>query len=122
MVNFTIGEARGRSEFERIVTEITPLLRGIAQVDLTGEDISFLSGETGIDAAWLTFLVESARRGVEASTIAQSTFYGLFRQGLPLNLKELLQNEISSLRAALKSVQVGDYPSTLEYAIGPDCE
>jgi hypothetical protein len=107
VVNFTIGEARGFSEFERIVNEITPLLRGIAQVDLTADDLSFLSGETGIDAAWLNFLVESARRNVQANTIAQSTFYGLFRRGLPTDLKELLANEISSLRAALEQASNG---------------
>ena len=103
IVNFTIGEALGLSEFGRIVADITPLLRGIAQKDLTGEDISFLAGETGIDAALLTLLVESARRNVEAAAIPQSAFYGLFRQGLPTGLEELLQNDIPLLRAALES-------------------
>ena len=62
IVNFTIGEAKGLSEFGRIVAELTTPLRGIAQKDLTADDISFLSGETGIDAALLTQLAESARR------------------------------------------------------------
>src|SRR5215213_2163396 len=103
IVNFTIGEARGLSEFGRIVAELTPLLRGIPQKDLTGEDISFLSGETGIDAALLTLIAESARRNAQAGSIPQSAFYGLFRQGLPTVLEELLKNEISLLRAALES-------------------
>jgi Tc toxin complex TcA C-terminal TcB-binding domain/Neuraminidase-like domain/Salmonella virulence plasmid 28.1kDa A protein len=103
VVNFIIGEARGLSEFGRIVAELTTLLRGIAQKDLTGQDISFLAGETGIDAAWLTLLAESARRNAQAGAIPQSAFYGLFRQGLPTDLKELLKNEISLLRAALES-------------------
>ena len=104
IVNFTIGEAHGLSEFGRFVAEITGLLRGgITQKDLTGEDISFLAGETGIDAALLTLLAESARRNVQASSIPQSAFYGLFRQGLPTVLEELLKNEISLLRAALES-------------------
>ncbi len=101
-VNFTIGESRGLSEFEKIVNEITPLLRGIRQADLNGADISFLSGETRIDAALLTLLAESARRNVQANAIAQSTFYGLFRQGFALDLVTLLGNEISLLRAALE--------------------
>src|SRR5215213_586616 len=102
MVNFTIGQAPGLSEFERVVKEITPLLRGIPQADLNEDDVAFLSGETRIDAEWLTMLAESARRRVQAGTIPQSAFYGLFRQGLPTKLEELLHNEISSLRAALE--------------------
>ena len=103
VVNFTIGEALGLSEFGRIVSEITPLLRGIPQVDLTGQDISFLAGETGIDAALITLIVESAKRNAEAGAIPQSAFYGLFRQGFPTDLEELLENEISLLRAALEA-------------------
>lgn len=103
IVNFTIGEAKGLSEFGRIVAELTPVLRGIAQKDLTKDDISFLAGETDIDAALITQLAESARRNAEASRIPQSAFYGLFRQGFPTVLEDLLQNEISLLRAALES-------------------
>jgi hypothetical protein len=103
VVNFTIGEARGLSEFDRIVNEITALVGdSVSQTDLTEDDLAFLTGETRLDAAWLTFIVESARRHAEAGTIPQSVFYGLFRQGLPTDLEELLQNEISLLRAALE--------------------
>src|SRR6185312_5914387 len=62
IVNFTIGEARGLSEFGRIVAELTTVLRGLSQKEMTAYDISFLAGETGIDAALLTQLAESARR------------------------------------------------------------
>jgi hypothetical protein len=103
MVNFTIGEAKGLSEFERIVAEISTLIKNIPHKDLTEADITFLAGETGIDAAILTTLAESARRNVQAGSIPQPAFYGLFRQGLPTVLEDLLQNEISTLRAALES-------------------
>src|SRR5215212_119275 len=103
VVNFTLGDARGLSEFERMAKEIFPLLNGLAHADLNGEDVSFLSGETGIDAAFLTLLAESARRNREANTVPQSAFYGLFRQGLPTALTELLQKEIPLLRAALET-------------------
>ncbi|HEU4835000.1 MAG TPA: neuraminidase-like domain-containing protein, partial [Pyrinomonadaceae bacterium] len=100
-VNFTIGV---RSEFERIVNEITPLLPGgVTHADLTEEDVVFLNGETRISAAWLTLLVESARRNREENTVPQSAFYGLFRQNLPTVLLDLLQNEIPVLRAALET-------------------
>ena len=101
-VNFTIGESRGLSEFEKIVNEITPLLRNIPQADLNGADVSFLSGETRIDAALITLVAESARRKVQANAIPQATFYGLFRQGFAIDLVTLLGNEISLLRSALE--------------------
>lgn len=103
LVNFTIGEAKGLSEFGRNVAEITPLLQGVAQKDLTDADITFLAGETGIEAAILNLIRESARRNAQAGRIPQSAFYGLFRQGLPTVLEDLLKNEISLLRAALES-------------------
>ncbi len=103
-VNFTIGNSRGVSEFEKIVNEIKPLVEGVvAHADLNDEDIAFLSGETRIDAELITLLAESARRNREANTIEPSVFYGLFRQNLPTDLEELMQNEISLLRAALET-------------------
>src|ERR1044072_756730 len=47
-------------------------------------------------------IAESARRNVQAPSIPQSAFYGLFRQGLPTVLLDLLKNEIPLLRAALE--------------------
>ena len=103
VVNFTIGNAQGVSEFERIVNEITPLHKPIPQGDLGGSDVAFLNAETGIDAALITLIAESARRNVQANTIAQTSFYGLFRQDFPTDLTALLDNEISLLRAALET-------------------
>lgn len=103
VVDFTVGDARGLSEFESIVSQITPLMNGVvAQHQLTADDIAFLSGDTGISSDLLTLIAESARRNIEANSIAQSVFYGLFRQSLPTVLVELLQNEISLLRSALE--------------------
>ncbi|HKG46484.1 MAG TPA: neuraminidase-like domain-containing protein, partial [Pyrinomonadaceae bacterium] len=102
IVNLTIGAARGLSEFETIVRDLTPLIEGLKHEQLTADDIAFLNGETQIDATFINMLVESARRNIEAKTVPQSAFYGLFRQGLPTVLTELLQNEISLLRASLE--------------------
>ena len=104
VVNLTIGGgARGLSEFDKLVSDLTPLLEGVTQLQLTANDIAFLNGETQIDAGLLNLLVESARRNNEANTIPQFAFYGLFRQSLPTVLTELLQNEIALLRAALET-------------------
>ena len=101
-VNFTIGESQVPSEFEKNLNQITPLLRGIPLAELNDADVSFLSSETRIDAELITLLAESARRNIQANTIAQTTFYGLFRQGFPTELRALLENEIPLLRAALE--------------------
>ena len=103
LVNVTIGETRAISEFQKIVNEIKPLVDGVvAHADLNADDVAFLNGETGIDAELLNLLAESARRNRDADSIEQSVFYGLFRQNLPTELKELMENEISLLRAALE--------------------
>jgi Tc toxin complex TcA C-terminal TcB-binding domain/Neuraminidase-like domain/Salmonella virulence plasmid 28.1kDa A protein/Putative peptidoglycan binding domain len=104
LVNFTIGNSPGVSEFEKIVNDIFPVIKNVVNhAGLTADDIAFLNGETGIDTELLTLIAESARRNVEANQIAQSVFYGLFRQNLPTALAELMQNEIPLLRAALET-------------------
>lgn len=96
------GDPRGPSEFDNLVREITPLLRDVPQHDLTEDDIAFLSADTGIDRRNILWLAESARRFIEAATIDQFIFYGLFRQNLPIELDNLLEYELSALRDALE--------------------
>ncbi|HXR99798.1 MAG TPA: neuraminidase-like domain-containing protein, partial [Pyrinomonadaceae bacterium] len=104
LVNFTIGNTRGLSEFEKIVNDIAPVIKDVTtHAGLTADDIAFLNGETGIDTDLLSLIAESARRNVQAPSIAQSVFYGLFRQNFPTVLEDLMQNEIPLLRAALET-------------------
>ncbi len=97
-----MGEGRGISEYDNLVSVLTPLLDGVPIPELTADDIAFLTGETRITANFINLLVESARRRLEANTIPQSVFYGLFRQNLPTVLEELLQQEMPLLRSALE--------------------
>ncbi len=41
-------EYRGPSEYEQLLTEITPVLENVPLTELSEEDLSFLSSETGL--------------------------------------------------------------------------
>ncbi|MDO8948376.1 MAG: neuraminidase-like domain-containing protein [Desulfocapsaceae bacterium] len=64
------GMPREFSEYERLVAEITPLLEGVAlhelKEDEIHQDISFLAGETGIEARKISRLTHSHRLSVES--------------------------------------------------------
>ena len=102
----------GLSEFERLYTEIDPLLKidDVALTDLTEEDITFLSGETGFDKAWLQILADAARVSNEAALNLDisgndviALFYGLGRKGQPMVLEELLKQDLFLLRRMLEN-------------------
>lgn len=100
-----------RSEFENLVSELTPLLHGLPQDAMTSDDVEFLANTMAVDRRYLNWLAESARRHIEASSIRQFVFYGLFRQNLPTPLADLLDRDVSLLRDALeKSVRENIIP------------
>ena len=123
LVNFTIGNSHGISEFEKIVNEIQPLIEGVVpQASLDGADVSFLSSETGIDAALITLLVESARRNVQANAIAQSVFYGLFRQNLPTRSRRAdAERDLIAACGVGDVVEPGNHRPAFPNRVGPDC-
>jgi Tc toxin complex TcA C-terminal TcB-binding domain/Neuraminidase-like domain/Salmonella virulence plasmid 28.1kDa A protein/Putative peptidoglycan binding domain len=119
-IDLTIGgEYRGKSEYERYVAEVTPLLQDIPLANLREDekenaeqgqfqDISFLTNETGINPEHLAFLVLAARleqqtRSDTASfNLEAAIFYGCFRQNLPTDLPSLLSQSPAILRRALE--------------------
>jgi hypothetical protein len=105
---------RGLSEYEQLVAELTPLLEGVSFSDLTEDDehqdVSFLSGETGQDPGRITFLI-IAQRLFKETDIPTEVFYGLFRQGLPTQLPDLLaESQDVQRRALVRSVQTNIIP------------
>jgi hypothetical protein len=88
------------SEWEETLGEITPFLEGVALVDLTDDDLSFLYGETRIDLQRLEFVRQSARFS-QKTQIPPEAFYGWARENLPLDLDQLLILADSVLRTAL---------------------
>jgi hypothetical protein len=67
-----------RSEFDRYMTDIKPLLERVTLTELTEADIDFVAGETGISEMHLAFLVVPHQHTATTQTDAD-LFYGLFR-------------------------------------------
>jgi hypothetical protein len=90
----------GASEYEVVAGAITPELDGVALAELTDDDVQFLSAETGQPVQRIEFLRAAAQRERETQTPA-AAFYGLFRQGIPEDLTELLRTDPVQLTLAL---------------------
>ena len=93
---------RGLSEYERYISELAPVLEDIPLAELTETDISFLSGETGINPENITFLTEATKLSQETALPA-GIFYGLIRLTLVTYLPDLLDQNPSVQRSALES-------------------
>ena len=101
-VDLHVAGSAGPSEYDTLVREVAPLLGGVRLDELTHEDVAFLAGETEFDAQLITWFAESARCHIEADSIPQSAFYGLFRQNFSTLLKDLFEQDMAALRAALQ--------------------
>ena len=95
VINLIVGGTvvKGPSEYDRLAAELAPLLIDIPAADLREDkehqDITFLSGETGIASSLITFYVV-AHRVSRDTRVEPRAFYALFRQQLPTNLSGLL--------------------------------
>jgi hypothetical protein len=108
-VDLTIGdgEYRGFSEFELLQQEITPLLDGLPLADLTeGEDhqdVTFLTGETGLPFQHIEFLAQSARLANQTE-MPPEVFYAFARQDLSIaTLPGILRQNPEALHHALEA-------------------
>ena len=99
------GEAyRGPSEYEQLVTLLTPLVQGLSFDQLAEDDkhqdVTFLASETGEDGEHIAFLI-LAHRHQKKTQLPPEIFYGLFRQGMPTALPALVAQSPDILRRAL---------------------
>lgn len=104
-VDLTIGgEFRGPSEYEEHLKAITPPLQGVPLSELSDDenhsDITYLAGDTGVDPLPISHLVVASRLSMKTG-LEPEVFYGLFRQGLPTDLPELVSRSPKSLRREL---------------------
>lgn len=111
-IDYKLGNTsyRGVSEFDALLQKIKPITDaeqvqlGQLQENEQFHDISFLAGETGEDAERIKFL-NTAFAHLKATRIPADIFYGLFRQGLPLELNVLLlvkkENLENTIRQAI---------------------
>jgi 5-hydroxyisourate hydrolase-like protein (transthyretin family) len=119
------------SEYERLLEAILPLLADLKISELEDKDISFLSQESGQPSEHIAFLLAAVRAaktvsgsqglasrahafGPRGSTIPVESFYGWFRQGLPTDLDELLNQDVDILLRALDaSLRANIIPAAL---------
>lgn len=127
-----------RSEFERHLEAILPLLagQGVNGIDLplgasTESDIDFLAGDTGIDRQHITWLVqavvcEEKSRSIDPTIhthvvhrfIPAAVFYGWFREGVSGQWEQLIEQSLGTLRtAAHAAIAHGIIPAELEASI-----
>ena len=64
------------SEYERLVSLLTPLLEGVPLTGLTSDDVWFLANETGHPLTQIAFLADDARLA-ERTGMPQAVFFGL---------------------------------------------
>jgi len=100
------GEFRGPSEFERYVTELTPVLQGVPFAELKEEekikDVTFLFRETRIDPQHIAFLILAHRLALKTD-LPPEVFYCFFRQNLPTRLQAILALHPEVQRSALET-------------------
>lgn len=95
------GDAyRGYSEYEQVVHAVTPSLDGVALGDLTDDDLTFLVGDTGEDAARVRDVRDAAVLGSSFGVDA-AIVYGLLREGMPSDAGQLSTTPAANLKRAL---------------------
>ncbi len=94
------GTWQGPSEFERVQDAVAPLMRKVKPASVKADEMSFLSGETGIAPDEVEAYVHAlaAQRG---RTFTADALYGLLRSGLPATIPELAQVDGGVIRARL---------------------
>ena len=103
-IDLEIGgeEFRGRSEYEKLIKELAPVLQDIQTSNLTREDITVLAGETGMERQRIEFLAAGAKMA-ETTGLPAEVFYGLTRQNLTTSLSALLEQSPQLQRSALET-------------------
>lgn len=100
------------SEYENYINTLSPFLTELQLDQLDNANIYYLQGKTQINEQHLTFLSLSAQLQ-KTTGVTEVAFYAFARQGLPLQLSDLLQVDTKiqelALREAVKTYQVPLY-------------
>ena len=113
------GSYTGPSEYTQLSNQLIPILRaeGISATALTEEDIDFLTCKYELNPEQVTFYVLDALLATETG-ISEAAFYGLFRQGLPTTLPDLLSQDREVLRRSLEdALDENIIPATLRESL-----
>lgn len=137
-LEITEGVPPPPSEYERYLIELRPVLRDLTLIDidrrtpeLKEKDLDFLAGDTGIDRQHIAWLVQAAgceeksksvdptiRTHVVNLFIPAAVFYGSFREGVPDQWEQLIEQSIGTLRSAARAaIAHAIIPAELEASI-----
>ena len=106
-IQLNYGE-RKLSEYELLLKEIEPLLEGgVDLASLEPEDVSFISGDTGIAVERISWLAKGATLEKQFKLPAE-VFYGWFRQGIPTEVHALWLQPVEALIKALRTAIGGN--------------
>ena len=101
-VDLASSRRHGLSEFERLETELAPLLDGTAPTALDEKDVDFLAGETGFLAAtWRAYLRALHLVAAVPDGIPHAALYGWQRTGQPATWDALRAVRVDALRSSL---------------------
>ncbi|MER5711943.1 neuraminidase-like domain-containing protein [Streptomyces sp. NPDC002122] len=95
-----------RSDYERLLADLTPLLDGADPAQLTPEEIDFLARATGQERNRVARLAAAARHAVATGQPAE-VFHALLRYGHPDDLGHLAQLRAADVRRALTPPPAG---------------
>src|SRR5262249_2337882 len=102
------------SEYDRLLSVLTPFLGDVVLADLTAEDVPFWTQASRIDRPRLGLLRKSARLGVQ-TRLPTEAFFGFGRAGLSLDLETLVAFQNNGLRHAITAaVDKKIVPKTLQ--------
>ena len=90
------------SEVERVEAAVDQVREDVQYPDFTDEDITFLARETQIERQHIEFLSQAAKHSLETG-LPTKAFYGWARQGLSLDMENLLAQPSERPRTALET-------------------
>jgi hypothetical protein len=92
----------GPAELHSVQTTLAPVLGTVRAADLNESDITYLTGETGLQNLQIRHLALASQSGGTAGVDPQ-VFYGLARKGFPTTLDRLLSTDPAAQRQALET-------------------
>lgn len=102
-INIMVGGGvySGPSEYEQLAAALAPRLDGASVGALTPSEVAFLASESGQGADQVR-LLSGAERLARETGLPAEVFYGMARQGLPVDLESLLSSTPELRQTALQ--------------------
>jgi hypothetical protein len=100
LVDLVLDAAAGGTELERLLADCEPVLAGVYSGSLQPDEIAFIAGDTGWDAARVGMLAQAHRLAMTADHPIEH-FYALLRGGLWPELDDLVAAAPALIRAVV---------------------